>query len=126
LPHQLQANLVGSVLEFLNGRCAARDQALARIRRLEGAIAIHERRQSRRSTDWGFPGDLAHITDRLRDITPSHSDRRCEWKHPKTCGQYAAYCLPDGQLICPDHAPETGFDPSECLDVETGMPADQD
>ena len=38
------------------------------IRRLEGSLAIHERRQSARPGDWGFPGDLAHIAERLREI----------------------------------------------------------
>ena len=96
------------------------------IRRLEGQITIHERRQSARPGDCGFAGDLGHIAERLREITPSHTDRRCEWKHPTTCGEYAAYCMPDGRSVCPEHAPESGFDPSECLDLETGLPADQD
>lgn len=96
------------------------------IRRLERSIAIHARRQNGRPGDWGFPGDLASIAEGLRQITPRHTDRRCEWKHPTTCGEYAAYCMPDGRLICPDHAPESGYDPSECLDLETGLPADVD
>jgi hypothetical protein len=96
------------------------------IRRLERSIAIHVRRQNARPGDWGFVGDLSHIADHLREIMPSHQDRRCEWKHPTTCGEYAAYCMPDGRLICPEHAPESGYDPSECLDLETGLPADVD
>jgi hypothetical protein len=94
------------------------------IRKLEGQLAIHERRQSARPGDWGFPGDLAHIAERLREVTPVHLDRRCEWKHPTTCGAYAAYCTSDGKLVCIDHAPETGFGPDECLDLETGKPVD--
>lgn len=96
------------------------------IQKFQRQLVIHERRQSARPLDWGFPGDLGHIADRLRDLMPTHSDRRCEWKHPTTCGEHAWLCLPDGRLVCPDHAPESGFDPSECLDVETGMPADAD
>jgi hypothetical protein len=96
------------------------------VRRLERSIAIHVRRQNAHSEDWGFVGDLAHIADHLRDIIPSHTDRRCDWKHPTTCGESAAYCMPDGRLICPAHAPESGYDPCECLDLETGLPADVD
>jgi hypothetical protein len=96
------------------------------IERLQRQLVIHERRQSARPLDRGFAGDLQHIAERLRDLIPRHTDRRCEWKIPKTCGEYAAYCTPDGRLVCHDHAPEAGFDPSECLDVETGLPADED
>ena len=52
------------------------------IRRLEGSIAIHVRRQNARPGDWGFVGDLSHIADHLREITPNHQDRRCEVKTP--------------------------------------------
>jgi hypothetical protein len=96
------------------------------IRKLEGSILIHERRAAAQPGNWGFAGDLGHIAERLREITPVHTDRRCEWKHPKTCGEYAAYCLPDGQLVCHEHAPESGEDPSQCLDLDTGLAADQD
>jgi hypothetical protein len=96
------------------------------LRQLEGQLSIHARRQLARPADWGLPGDLDRIIDGLTDLIPSHTDRRCEWKHPTTCGEYAAYCMPDGRLICPEHAPESGYDPSECLDLETGLPADVD
>jgi hypothetical protein len=96
------------------------------MRRLDGQLAIHARRQTARPADWGFPGDLAHIAERLREITPVHTDRRCEWKHPKTCGEYAVVCLPDGRLLCHDHAPEGDALPSECLDLESGRPYDSD
>ena len=97
------------------------------LRRLEGSIAIHVRRQTARPGDWGFVGDLSHIAERLRAIIPNHQDRRCEVKtDQKPCGEYAAYCMPDGRLICPEHAPESGYDPSECLDLETGRAADAD
>ena len=33
---------------------------------------------------------------------------------------------PTGGCVCRDHAPESGFDPSECLDLADGMPADAD
>ena len=95
------------------------------IHRLEGQITIHARRAKADPGNWGFAGDLGHIAERLRDITPSHLDRRCEWKHPTTCGEYATYCLPDGMLVCNDHAPESGFGPDECLDLETGQPVDE-
>ena len=29
-------------------------------------------------------------------------------------------------LICHDHAPESGFGPDEALDLESGLPADDD
>jgi hypothetical protein len=96
------------------------------IRKLEGSLLIHERRAAAAPGNWGFPGDLGHIAERLREITPNHQDRRCEWKHPKTCGEHAAYCLPDGRLVCHEHAPESGSDPRVCLDLESGLPADQD
>ena len=97
------------------------------IRRLQGSLAIHERRQSARPDDWGFSGDLAHIAERLREMIPSHLDRRCEWKGgPKACGDYASVCLPDGRLVCIGHAPESDADPSECLDLVDGTPVDQD
>jgi hypothetical protein len=96
------------------------------IQKLEGQLAIHERRQAARPADWGFPGDLDRIIDGLTDLIPNHRDRRCEWKHPKTCGEYAFVCLPDGRLLCHDHAPESDCLPSECLDVSTGRPCDED
>jgi hypothetical protein len=96
------------------------------LRRLEGSLAIHERRQAARPGDWGFPGDLAAIAERLRDITPVHTDRRCEWKHPRTCGSYATICTPDGRLLCGDHAIESDSDPRDCLDVGDGTPVDSD
>jgi hypothetical protein len=96
------------------------------IRRLEGSLLIHERRQAAGSADWGFPGDLGHIADRLREITPVHTDRRCEWKHPTTCGAYATICVPDGRLLCGDHAIESDSDPREALDVQDGTPVDSD
>ena len=100
------------------------------IESLGRQLRIHERRQAANPNDWGFPGDLTHIADRLREITPQHGDRRCGWKHPKTtmygCGHNAAYCTPDGRLVCFEHAPESGFGPDECLDIETGLPADDD
>jgi hypothetical protein len=96
------------------------------IRELEGQLSIHARRQHARQADWGFPGDLAHIAERLREIIPDHTHRRCEWKHPKTCGEYAVVCLPDGRLLCHDHAPESDALPSECLDLKTGRPYDDD
>jgi hypothetical protein len=96
------------------------------IRRLEGSLTIHERRHSARPADWGFPGDLGHIAEALRKITPSHTDRRCELKvGAVTCGEYADVCLPDGRLVCIEHAPETGADPSECLSLVDGSPVDQ-
>jgi hypothetical protein len=96
------------------------------IRRLDGQLQIHERRQGAEPRHWGYPGDLEYIAGRLRDIRPNHSDRRCEWKHPETCGAPAVFCVPDGRLLCHDHAPESGADPRECLDVATGLPADED
>jgi hypothetical protein len=96
------------------------------IRKLEGALLIHERRANAQPGNWGFAGDLAPVADRLREITPRHTDRRCEWKHPKTCGEYAAYCLPDGRLLCGEHAIESDSDPCDCLDLVDGTPVDQD
>jgi hypothetical protein len=96
------------------------------IRRLEGSLRIHERRQKARPSDWGFPGDLAHIAERLREITPSHLDRRCEWKHPTNCGAYATICVPDGRLLCGEHAIESDSDPRDCLDLADGTPVDAD
>ena len=96
------------------------------IRRLEGSLAIHERRAKAQPTNWGYAGDLGHIADRLRDITPSHLDRRCEWKQPTTCGAYATICVPDGRLLCGDHAIESDSDPRDCLDLADGTPVDSD
>ena len=96
------------------------------IRRLNGAIYIHERRQSAQPGNWGFAGDLAHIAERLREITPNHTDRRCEWKHPRACGAYATICTPDGRLLCGEHAILSDSDPRECLDVTDGTPVDSD
>jgi hypothetical protein len=96
------------------------------LRRLEGSLAIHERRQCARPADWGFAGDLGHIAERLRDITPSHLDRRCESRHPTTCGEYATICTPDGRLLCGEHAIESDSDPRECLDLQDGTPVDSD
>lgn len=96
------------------------------IRRLDGALRIHERRQSARPNDWGFPGDLGSIAERLRELIPTHTDRRCEWKHPRSCGAHAVFCLPDGRLVCGDHAIESDTDPRDCLDVTDGTPIDQD
>jgi hypothetical protein len=96
------------------------------IGKLEGQLLIHERRQSAQPGNWGFGGDLTHIAERLREITPVHTDRRCEWKHPKTCGAYATICVPDGQLLCGDHAIESDSDPRDCLDLTDGTPDDPD
>jgi hypothetical protein len=97
------------------------------IRRLEGSLLIHERRQTARPDQWGFAGDLGHIAERLREIIASPLDRRCERKGgPMVCGEYALVCLPDGRLVCMGHAPESGADPSECLDLADGTPVDQD
>jgi hypothetical protein len=96
------------------------------IRRFEGSLAIHGRRQAARPADWGFPGDLAHIAEQLKVITPSHQDRRREWKHPKACGNYATICTPDGRLLCGEHAIESDSDPRDCLDVTDGSPVDED
>jgi hypothetical protein len=96
------------------------------LRKLEGQIAIHERRQAAQPANWGFAGDLAAIAERLREITPVHTDRRCEWRHPKTCGAYATICVPDGRLLCGDHAIESDSDPRDCLDVIDGTPVDED
>jgi hypothetical protein len=100
------------------------------IRRLEGSLLIHERRHQARPNDWGFAGDLAHVAGRLRDITPVHTDRRCEWKHPKTtmygCGHVATICTPDGRLLCGEHAIESDSDPRDCLDLQDGTPVDSD
>jgi hypothetical protein len=96
------------------------------LRQLEGQLSIHARRQHAHPADWGFPGDLDRIIDGLTDLKPVHTDRRCEWKQPKTCGEYAIVCLPDGRLLCHDHAPEGDALPSECLDLETGRPYDDD
>jgi hypothetical protein len=96
------------------------------IRRLEGQLAIHERRAAAQPGNWGFAGDLGHIAERIREITPVHTDRRCEWKHPTTCGGYATICVPDGRLLCGDHAIESDSDPRDCLDVADGTPVDQD
>jgi hypothetical protein len=98
----------------------------ALLRRFEGALAIHERRQSARPSDWGFAGDLGHIAEGLREITPTHTDRRCEWKAAKTCGAYATICVPDGRLLCGNHAVESDSDPRECLDLADGTPVDSD
>lgn len=94
------------------------------IVRLQGQLEIHRRRAAARPGDWGFAGDLERISTGLHEITPDHMNRRCEWKHPKTCGEYAAYCTPTGMLVCGLHAPQTDNDPSECLDLQTGRPAD--
>lgn len=96
------------------------------IRRLEGSLAIHERRQSARPDDWGFAGDLGHIAERLREMTPVHTDRRCEWKHSRTCGAYATICVTDGRFLCSDHAIESDSDPRDCLDLADGTPVDTD
>ena len=96
------------------------------IHRLQGSLTIHERRQRARPGDWGFAGDLAHIAERLRDITPTHTDRRCERRHPTTCGNYATICVPDGRLLCGEHAIESDADPRKCLDVADGTPVDSD
>jgi hypothetical protein len=100
------------------------------IRRLEGSLTIHERRQAARPSDWGFPGDLGHIAERLQDLIPVHTDRRCEWKHPRTtmygCGLGATICTPDGRLLCGDHAIESDSDPRDCLDLADGTPVDSD
>jgi hypothetical protein len=96
------------------------------IRRLDRQLTIHERRHSAQPGNWGFAGDLDHIASHLLEAIPNHLDRRCEWKHPRTCGEYAWVCLPDGRLVCHEHAPGSGFDPRDCLDLETGLPADED
>jgi hypothetical protein len=97
------------------------------IRKLNGSLHIHERRAKAQPNNWGFPGDLAHIAERLREITPTHLDRRCEWKGgPKSCGEYATICIPDGQLLCGEHAIESDSDPCECLDLVDGTPVDSD
>jgi hypothetical protein len=96
------------------------------IRKLEGSLLIHERRQAGQPGHWGFAGDLAHIAESLRDITPVHTDRRCEWKHPTTCGAYATICIADGRLLCGEHAIESDSDPRECLDLVDGSPVDPD
>jgi hypothetical protein len=96
------------------------------IRKLEGSLLIHERRASAQPANWGFAGDLGHIAERLREITPVHTDRRCDWKHPTTCGSYATICTPDGRLLCGEHAIESDSDPRECLDLQDGTPVDSD
>jgi hypothetical protein len=100
------------------------------IRKLNGSLYIHERRAKARPDDWGFAGDLTHLAERLKEITPNHLDRRCEWRHPKTttygCGHAATICTPDGRLLCGDHAIESDSDPRDCLDVTDGTPVDSD
>jgi hypothetical protein len=96
------------------------------IRRLGGQLAIHERRAKANPGNWGFAGDLASIAERLCEIMPVLTDRRCEWKHPKTCAEYATICVPDGRLLCGDHAIESDSDPRDCLDLADGTPVDSD
>jgi hypothetical protein len=34
----------------------------------------------------------------------AHRDRRCEWKYPRTCGEYAVRETLDGRFLCAAHA----------------------
>ena len=88
------------------------------IRRLEGSLAIHERRQSARPDDWGFPGDLgAHRRAPPRDHPEPHRPPvRVEAPDDLRRVRGATAC-PTAGCVCPEHAPESGFDPSECLDL---------
>ena len=105
---------------------AKRALVLGQIELLKRMLTIHDRLESARPRDWGFAGDLGRISELLAETIPSFEDRRCQWKHPTTCGEYASVCMPDGTLSCWKHAPGGGYDPTECLDLRTGFSVDDD
>ncbi len=51
---------------------------------------------------------LATLKVALIATEPVPTDRRCEWKYPRTCGEYASGRRSDGLLLCAGHMTACG------------------